>query len=145
MDEIADSTFGISSQPMAILHFMQNMEPAFANYKNEFYTDVNFQTLPWYNGRERGIVISMSINYQTNIHIAFFEHRNSDAIHCLKWITKSPYCNHPLEDPNIFEVAYKGKTKWDTSKSFLEGEIGKCADWIYGEFEDFYLAQKKSE
>ena len=145
MDEIADSTFGIDNQAMAILHFMQDTEPNFANYKNGFYTDVNFQTLPWYNGRERGIVISMSVSYQKHIHIAFFEHRNSDSIHCLKWETDKPYCNHPLEDPNIFEVAYSGNSKWDTSKSFLEGEIGKCADWIYGEFEDFYLAQKKSE
>ena len=142
-DKIIDTNFGIGNQPLAIINYMKDFTPEFANYKNGFFTDVSFTTLPWYNGREKGIVISMSIYYEKNIHIAFFEHRNSDAIHCLKWETNRPYYNHPLEDPKIFDIAYSNDSKWDTAKSFPVGEIGNCADWICDKFKNFYTSQKK--
>ena len=144
-NKIVDLTFGISSQAMAVMNFIKDLTPEFANYHEGYFTDVSFKTLPWYNGREKGIVITMSVYYRQNIHIAFFEHRNSDAIHCLKWFTDEPYFNHPLEDMNIFENAYHSDSKWDTAISFKYGQIRECADWIYNEFETFYTESKETE
>jgi len=143
---IADPTFNIKAQVLAVMQLLAQRGPAFANY-NKKYGDyrVYFETKPWYNGRERGLVITMGPRLIGGpyLHIAVFEHRNSDQLCTLRWETEHNYWNHPLEDPEIFEKAYHGKTKYDTAASFGCGEIGKCADWVYGEFEDFYLENKK--
>ena len=140
-NQIVDFTFGIRNQAMAVLH-MLDRAPDFAEYKNGFY-DVMIQTKPWYNGREGGAVISMRRPFDSKcIHISFFEHRNSDNICALKWVTGSFYFNHPLEDKNIFEVAYGGGSKYDTAYSVSYGEAGKMADWVYAQLEKFYKPAK---
>ena len=121
--------------------YLSQIEPEFADYENGYYK-INLETKPWYNGRERGFVVSMSRKFGRNIHIAVFEHRNSDDICALKWETEKPYWNHPLEDPNIFEKAYSGKTKWDVAFTVKSGEIGKMADWVYKELKNFYARLK---
>lgn len=151
MNTIADFTFGINHQALAVLH-MLNREPDFADYRDGFYK-VQFHTRPWYNGRERGVVISMSKRYGGKddpvLHIAFFEHRNSDEICALKWQTERHYWNHPVEDPEIFNVAYGGKdkNKFDVAYSVHYGETGKMAQWIYEQFAAFYgpKEEKKAE
>ena len=139
-NNLVDISFGVDNQAMAVLH-MLDRSPDFADYENGFY-DVHITTKPWYNGRESGFVISMKDHGFDGkcIHIAVFEHRNSDNICALRWINDSYYFNHPLEDPNIFEVAYggKNKTKYDVAFSVQCGECGKMSDWVYEQLTDFY-------
>jgi len=138
---IVDTTFGVGNQALAVLH-MLDREPAFADYSEpQHLYQVSFSTRPWYNGRERGICISMTNSYAKNnkyFHIAIFEHRNDYSICALTWETDKPYWNHPLEDKNLFEIAYKGKGKGCFDFSVREGEIGKMADWVYEQLSHYY-------
>lgn len=133
---IADFTFGVNNQAIAVLH-MLDREPDFADYNDGFY-QVTIRTRPWYNGRESGFVLSMHKDYKTTLHIAVFEHRNSDNICALEWTTEHPYCNHPLEDANIFDKAYGGRDKYGVDHSVSYGEAGKMANWVYGRMAQFY-------
>ena len=146
MNKLIDTNFGINRQAAAVLMLLDR-EPDFADYDNGFYK-VYTQTRPWYNGRENGFVLSMSKSPGSKevIHIAVFEHRNSDSICALKWSTNNFYWNHPLEDPNIFELSYgPGKGKFDVAYSVEWGNVGKMADWVYEELEIFYNSQKEKE
>lgn len=138
--KIADKNFGINEQGLCVLQYLSNISPDFAERSNGLSL-VEFYTYPWYNGRERGIVISMSSNFLSGkvLNIAIYEHRNSDELCCLKWETDTIYWNHPLEDVNIFDKAYKGKGKFDTDATFPYMSIKECGDWVYTTFKEFYL------
>jgi hypothetical protein len=147
VESIVDFSFGIDKQALAVLH-MLDREPDFADYENGFY-QVRTETRPWYNGRERGFVLSMSpdlIGVAPTVHIAVFEHRNHDGICALRWETAQMYFNHPLEDPEIFEKAYgPGKGKWDVAFSVNYGEAGKMATWVYEQMAAFYKEKRKEK
>lgn len=144
MNKIIDFQFGIKNQAWAVMH-MLDREPDFADYENGNY-NVYIKTLPWYNGREAGFVVSMKENGYTGkcVHIAVFEHRNSDEICALRWETDNFYFNHPLEDKNIFDIAYggKNKTKYDLSKTVGYGKCGEMAEWVYEQLASFYKSKK---
>ena len=138
---LVDFTFGIKREALSVLHLLDR-EPDFADYDNGFY-QIECETKPWYNGRERGFVLSSRHPRGCRVlHIAVFEHRNSDALCALKWITDNNYWNHPLEDQNIFDKAYHGANKWDVAHSVGWGESGKMANWVYREMKEFYLEEK---
>lgn len=141
---ITNPTFMINSQALAILYLLSTREPDFAEYHDTGYA-VRIETKPWYNGRERGILISMDAIGEISkiLHMAIFEHRNSDDIICLKWETDSMYDNHP--DDGAINAAYKGNSKYYSDASFRYGEIGECANWIYDTLADFYVAHHKYE
>jgi hypothetical protein len=130
-----DRNFGVKNQAMAVLCFIDEL--GFIP-RSDYPT---IYTRPWYNGRECGFVVSLSNkSWGKVIHIAVFEHRNSESICALKWETTSHYWNHPLEDENIFHVAYgeKDKDKHDFAFSVGYGEVGKMADYVYEQLENFY-------
>jgi hypothetical protein len=140
MQSIGDSTFGIGYQARAVLAYLDRREPTFATYKNGLY-DVSFETRPWYNGRERGVVISMwspfseAIEKFGALHVAFFEHRNGDAICTLVWETELTYWNGPVADQKTLDLAYG---EGDVAARFSAGAVGEAAEWIHVQFEDFY-------
>jgi len=145
MQSIGDSTFGVKRQARAVLAYLDDREPDFATYKDGFY-DVRFETRPWYNGRERGLVVSMWSPVMAKfgaIHIAVFEHRNSDSICTLFWETDGPYWNGPVADQETLDLAYGKGDKWHVAARFSPGEAGAAAAWIYETFEMFY--QRKAE
>lgn len=142
-DHIIDFTFGVGRQARSVMAYLDH-EPHFATYDSFYY--VRIETRPWYNGREGGFVLSMQRMAKEKgepkykwLHIAVFEHRNSDNICALKWITDNGYWNHPLEDQNIFETAYgKGASKYDLAHQVGYGEAGKMAKWVFDEMATFY-------
>jgi hypothetical protein len=141
---IGDTSLGVGHQALAVLQYLARMEPAFATYKGGFY-DVMIDTRTWYNGRERGICISMNaigMGSRNVVHVAVFEHRNSDEIIGLTWETEHTYLNGPNKDfDNVLELAYgPNGTKYDWDASFHSGEVGKCADWVYDTLEKAYRA-----
>lgn len=144
-DRIGDLTFGLNSQALAVLQILAQTEPHFAEYdKENNHYKVSFNTYPWYNGRERGIVISMypdSLGGSAkHLYIAVFEHRNSDQICCLRWETNLQYLNAPTADKETLKKAYHGGNKWDVAITFGCLEVGKCVEWIEKELETFYTA-----
>ena len=145
MDKIVDQSFGINRQARAVMQYLDR-EPNFAEYREGQYR-VNFVTRPWWNCRESGFVLSMQQSHYSGpwLHIAVYEHRNSDNICALRWETEREYMNHPLEDKNIWDNAYGGadKTKYDVAYSVGEGEVSQMADWVYSQFEEYYKPNKE--
>jgi hypothetical protein len=135
-NSIGDVNLGVGHQSIAVLQYLANMEPAFANVLDGGSYDVRTETRTWYNGRERGICVSMisrtSFSHPT-IHVAVFEYRNDDNIIGLTWETDRPYSNGPNEDfdTTIYLAYGRGGTKYDYAARFGGGEVGKCADWVY--------------
>jgi len=124
--KVADINLGMTEQPIEILKILSNSE-----IDCDYSYDI--KTRSWYNGRERGFVISAGKFLSTNpIHIAVYEHRNSDNIGVLKWDHHS-YHNSPLEDKEIFDNAFPNKNSSKPFINFSSGEYQKCADWIIKE------------
>jgi len=137
MQGITDPTFELNHQALAVLHYLAGIEPNFAEYKDGRY-DFDAETKPWYNGRERGFILSTEPSWAKEpcLNIAVFEHRNSDQICTLKWETQRPYRNYP--DEKALKLAYPSDGKWDVAATFDCGKIGECAEWIYNELKNFY-------
>ena len=150
---IGDTSLGIGVQAQAVLQYLSDMEPDFATYKDGDY-DVRLTTRPWYNGREKGICISMLPLVQPDhmvpyfgircIHIAIFEHRNSDHIVGLTWETESPYWNGPQDDFNqALKLAYgEDGDKSTADGEFDYGDAGKCAQWVHTVLGNHYTKVK---
>lgn len=143
---LVDPTLGMDSQARAVMAYLEGMEPDFANWRGDIRSyDVSLETRPWYNGRERGFVISMQHGWLGKgavIHIAVFEHRNSDSICALVWDTPRFYYNGPISDDETLNLAYGGGDKYNVTKEFKAGAIGEVADWIYATLETFYAMSK---
>ena len=124
---------GANPQAKAVLAFLQY-------YIGE---DRNVMVARWENCREQGYVVSLnSYNYRRQLNIAFFEHRNSDAIHAVKWEQKT------INTPNIDTAEFGDDVythKGDTSKSVGYGEVSEMAQWINNELEKFYVETKREK
>ena len=120
---------GSDHQSRAVLsHVQLCMEYFYAQRDNE---EINISR--WENGREQGYVIWATCKSE-QINIAFFQHRNSDDIHCVVWNQKT------MNAPNI-ETSKMGdiyKNKDDTTfrvKCYKYAEMG---DYIYDRLISFF-------
>jgi len=129
---------GANPQARAVLSFIQDftIEKSWNDEAKEY--DACPKVARWENCREQGYVISMRTkDYQKQLNIAFFEHRNSDSIHAIKWEETT------MNSPTIETAQFKGqvyKDKYDTSFSVPYGAIVKMAKWIETELTAFWEA-----
>lgn len=87
------------------------------------------------NCREQGYVISLqSKNYDRQINIVFYEHRNSDNICALKWEQRT------LNSPTLADLVEFGnfKDKYDTTFEVAYDEHYKMAKWIIEQLYRFW-------
>ena len=96
----------------------------------------------WGNCREQGYIISMrSADYNQQINITFFEHRNTDNICAVIWKQRSI---NPLTIDNAkFGNIYK--TKYDTSFEVGYYEAFKMAEWITKQLINFWKQTIKGD
>ena len=84
----------------------------------------------WYNGRERGYVLSYNprVNEPKKKvrNVAWYEHRNSDIIVAVEFETD--WNINPPTFADIPDGTYKDK--WDVSYSVKHGQAYKMARWI---------------
>lgn len=127
---------GANYQAQAVLAFLRrgaDIESSYNQEKSRYEAEP--KVARWENCREQGYVISLrSKNYQRQLNIIFFEHRNSDSICAVKW--EQTTLNSPTIDTAEFGDVYKDK--YDTSFSVGYGEILKMANWIREELENFW-------
>ena len=91
----------------------------------------------WENGREQGYVVSL-FSSGRQLNIAWFEHRNSDSIHAVKWeqfTTNSP----TIESANFGDVY---KDKYSTSHNVKCWQFQEMADWVWGQLVEFWEEKK---
>jgi hypothetical protein len=88
----------------------------------------------WLNGREQGYVATLLNLTGEQLNIAWFEHRNSDSIHAVKW--EQPTMNPPTIDTAVFGEVYKNK--FDTSHRVGVEKICEMAEWINDQFNEHW-------
>lgn len=128
---------GANHQARAVLMLIQpfNIEESWSSEYSEYLAEIKVSR--WENCREQGYVLSLrSLNYDKQLNIAFFEHRNSDGICAVKW--EQITLNSPTIDTSDFGDIYKDK--WDTSYSVNYGQILEMSEWITEQLESFWLS-----
>lgn len=126
---------GANYQAQAVLAFVRRGEVECSYNKEERRYEAEPKVARWENCREQGYVISLrSKDYQRQLNIIFFEHRNSDSICAVKW--EQTTLNSPTIDTAQFGDVYKDK--YDTSFSVGYGEVLKMANWIEEQLEEFW-------
>lgn len=127
---------GAGKQARAVLAYLQGntIEESWNDATKNY--DAEPQVARWENCREQGYVVSLNFQYKRWLRIAFFEHRNSDAICAIRW-EQGNLINSPTIDTARFgEQCYKDK--WDVSKEVSPGRADEMAEWIQRELEAFW-------
>jgi hypothetical protein len=129
--KLVDLQLGVHRKAWSIAHLLSHFD--LEEWNKE--TFVHSQTAPWYNGRERGLCFSCG-NMNSVLNICVFEHRNSDDICALKWVSDGFGMNPPTIEKDG-KKAYPTDNKWHVAKSFSYDEVYLTADWIESEFRSF--------
>ena len=123
--------YRISAQAKAVKAYLESYDGVEATWDGNAYADVSIA--PWFNGRERGYVLSMSKNGRDlkQLNIAFYENRNSDNICVLAW---EQWSMNPLTiDTAIFPDGYHGSIEY-----FGYGKAREVAEDIYERLTEFW-------
>lgn len=142
MSKIVDSTLGIKKCAFIVSQILENRDPDFLPFSNEYgYTGADFQTRTLYNGRENGIVFSMSVLEKTLetdivINVYVYEHRVCDDICVTIWKDSFLQNTYTVNDIKNGDKRYEEGNY--INKSFKYNEYHQCADYVYDEFEKFY-------
>lgn len=123
---------GMNVQAQAVKAYLSGhdgLEPSWSKEKQKYMVEP--EIYPWYNGREKGYVVCVKIAHK-QLNIAFFEHRNSDAICAIKF---EVYTFDPPTPDDIPKTAYKDK--WDVSHTVAVGCAEEMARWIYEEMNNY--------
>lgn len=136
------NNFGINAQAMAVLAFLERYDGLECSWDRESGRyNANVQVAPWYNGRERGIVVYLhAMNSPAQINIAIFEHRNSDKICAALWEDSNCTLNPPTLNDMPEEVYNDGN--WTESWGY--GEVADVAGWVYDQLDDFWKRTERS-
>ena len=127
---------GANAQARAVLMLMQDFTPQSVRHiEKDFTYYAHIDVARWENCREQGYILSMrNSTHKEQLNIIFFEHRNSDRIHAVKW--KQNSMNSINIDTAKFGDVYKDK--YDTSFAVDPGQVSEMCEWICQEFSYFW-------
>ena len=135
-EPIGDLSLGMDNQSMEVLKLLAKEE---LNHDHLVF----LRTQAWYNGREKGFVITA---YTPNtiwkyriLHLAVFEHRNIDQICVLKWQDGE---TSVLCDYKTLNAAYHGGGKYDVDAIFNCGEYRQAADYVKNAIIEYTMIEK---
>lgn len=128
---------GADYQAKAVLAYLQDHGEIEESWNDEYKCyDAEIQVARWMNGREQGYVVMLpSKDFQKQLNIAFFEHRNSDHICAVRW-EQCTFGDVPTIHTAEFKDAYT--TKWDVSKTVDPYQAEEMASWITDQFVEFW-------
>ena len=129
---------GANYQARAVLMFLQgnsSIEESWCDKRKNYKETI--KVARWENCREQGYVVSLLDKNRDQINIAFYEHRNSDSIHAIKWLQDD--MNSLNIDNSKFGDIFKDK--YDTSFSVDWGEVKDMADWIKSQLVKHYTKE----
>ena len=117
--KIVDISLGVSAQAWAVADLLLEYDVP---------DNQEFSTSTWYNGRERGLVFSVCYVGENALHVAVFQHRNSDDLCAVKWHAP-PSINPPTLEESM-PLAYPEDDKSKVSYSVPYGHISEMTDWV---------------
>ena len=137
MNKMANLKLEINPCAWIVAEILNTFEPQFALYDQNTY-QVEFETKPLYNGRERGLVFSMKSMKSPKmpqLNIFVYEHRKSDGICATVWegVTFNGWGS---EDIPITDEQYRNG-EWVEHVEEYDGHY-KMAQWIYDCFKNHY-------
>ena len=132
---------GASFQARATLMYLQQLFPLLDSWCDEEKRYMARTLVArWENCREQGYIVSMRNKNHNQLNIAFFEHRNSDKIHAIRW-EQGSMNSLTIDTADFGDNIYTDKH--DTSFSVPYGNVAEMADWIFDEFNDFWNSSNK--
>jgi hypothetical protein len=133
-----NQNYGISAAALAVQAYIQAQDGVESSWNSELKRyDAEPRVAPWYNGRERGIVIYMTNrDYSDQINIAVYEHRNSDNICAVVW-HQLTYINPPCLATLPEDVF---KHQWDVAESWSYYKAVDAAGWVVEQLDNFWSA-----
>lgn len=115
-------------QAQAVLACIRQYDGLETSYVTGTGYEAQPEVNPWFNGRERGYVISLrSPDFREQINIAFYEHRNSDSVCAIKFEGTN------INPPTINDIPKTHpfyESQWNYDFSVAVGEHMKMAFWI---------------
>jgi hypothetical protein len=121
---------GAGSQARAVLALLSDFE-----IEDQ---DRDVEVARWENCREQGYIVSLiSKIKRIQVNIAFFEHRNSDSIHAIKW-TQNSINSLTIESADFNNGVYEND-KYDTTHNVSYGKILEMSKWIEEELLKHYI------
>lgn len=117
MSKLASIGFGLSGQATAVLAMLSELETA---------RNIEVQTWPWYNCRERGVCLEIraSLGAESAMLITFGECRNSDHIFIDSWIHKGWFLNPPTIE--VFTDEAYARRRYVDYGHVGEANLGNC-------------------
>jgi hypothetical protein len=141
----ADLSFRLNAQALAVGQMLAIRPPDFAEWHDHEY-EVEIQTWPWFNGRERGIAIVLSRTQHDEEAAVFVvvENRTSDNIAVEEWWqSRVTLQNGPsLQSRDEALGGDEANRVYYDRIYFNYGEIGKAAEYVYERMSVAYKAQK---
>ena len=133
----ADITLGLNPQATAVLHLLSSYDVDFVSKPEQ----VQIKTAAWYNGRERGYVITVQLvpGSVKTLVIAWAEAKSSDALMVYAWESDLFFMNPPTVNDIPEEVWCEGSTAFPCEAS------GTAADFIYRKIEKFIKSEVKNQ
>jgi hypothetical protein len=99
-------------------------------------------TYPYSNCREMGFVISVCpLGAGAKKNFAFYEHRNSDNLCCIRWEGDLPISGGVTCD-DIPTEAFPDK--WSMTESWGCGEYWKAQEWLEAEIKEIFKKKEES-
>ena len=130
---------GANEQARAVLAYLAdfNIEESWDPEHKQYSAII--EVARWDNSREQGYVLSMvGQKGEGQLNIAFFEHRNSDAICAVRWEQRS-FRTITIDNAEFGDVY---KDKFDVSYDVNYGKVTKMAEWIEKELTTFWKKKK---
>lgn len=138
-----NKNYGIGAAALAVQAYIEAYDGVGPSWNSEQVRyDAEPRVAPWYNGRERGIVIYMSNrNHTDQINIAVYEHRNSDNICALMWRQYTGI--NPPSLATLPEDVFKDK--WDVTQSWSYNKAVDAASWVVEQLDHFWLETESAD
>jgi hypothetical protein len=131
-----NKNYGVCGAALAVQFYLDSCDGIESSWNSDLKRyDAEPKVAPWYNGRERGIVVYLTDRKdKEQINIAIYEHRNSDNICALMWVQK------PDINPPCLATLPSGvlDNKWDVTKSWSYRDAVDAANWVAEQLNDFW-------
>lgn len=132
---------GAGSQARAVLMHLQGRGYIKSSWDDRFkYFRADVKVARWENCREQGYVVMLYNQKNTQLNIAFFEHRNTDSIDAIVWMQNT--IDSPTIDTANFNCGEQqvNKYKYDTSHSVSCNQYAEMGDWIFDRLTEWWEA-----
>jgi hypothetical protein len=128
-----DLTLNIHPQAMALLHALSDIDEQLEFDSDVLYKDCRIKTSALYNGRERGICLTVQKTLRDNKVLGFFftECRNSDQLFVQVETMKTSI--NPPTVADLTEGGYKNR------KTFQEWNVNGARNYIFARIKKYLV------